>query len=372
MFFMKTIKEILLSSKLLAGPSLYIRKFQKDICLYFSTSRRLKTFKDYHKKIIYYLGVPAHNNLGDQAQGVCIRTWLKKNFPNIPVIEIETNAMVNTRFSVLKKLKDTYKTGDLIIFQSGYTTTDLGGFADEMHRAVIDILPNANMVMMPQTIYFKSKENEIRTSNSYDSAKRLLFLARDKKSYEMAKNMFKNIKVDLYPDIVTTMIGKRKYDYDRNGILVCCRKDGEKYYSDAEIEHLCNVLETCYSVTVTDTTKDISADYMKKNAKSLLEREVEEYAKYRLIITDRYHGTILSLVAGTPVIVIKTTDHKVVTGVDWFRGVYDDYVYYADTLEEAYNLVVDIYGKKLDYRLNEYFDCVYYDKLAKYIQSTYF
>ena len=91
--------------------------------------------------------------------------------------------------------------------------------------------------------------------------------------------------------------------------------------------------------------------------------EIERYSKYKLIITDRYHGTIFSLVAGTPVIIIKTTDHKVVTGADWFKGVYDDYVYLADSLEHAYELAVKIYDDDRTHNMSRYFDNEYYDKL---------
>ena len=63
--------------------------------------------------------------------------------------------------------------------------------------------------------------------------------------------------------------------------------------------------------------------------------EIERYSHYKLIVTDRYHGTIFSLVAGTPVIIIKTTDHKVITGAEWFKGLYDKYVYVANTLDDV-------------------------------------
>ncbi len=65
---------------------------------------------------IFYLGIPAHANLGDLAQGVCIRRWLKKHYPDRRVVEIETNALVNTKFSVLKQFKAVYKKGDIIVF----------------------------------------------------------------------------------------------------------------------------------------------------------------------------------------------------------------------------------------------------------------
>ena len=93
--------------------------------------------------------------------------------------------------------------------------------------------------------------------------------------------------------------------------------------------------------------------------------EIDTYAHYRAVITDRYHGTILSLVAGTPVIIIKTTDHKVTTGAEWFKGVYDDYVYVANSLDEAYEIAKSVLNKKLTNNLSPYFETNYYDKLPE-------
>ena len=81
------------------------------------------------------------------------------------------------------------------------------------------------------------------------------------------------------------------------------------------------------------------------------------------MITDRYHGTILSLVAGTPAIIIKTNDHKVTTGAKWFQGVYDSHVFLADSLEEACELAKQLHDAPPQYRLSPYFEEQYYDKL---------
>ena len=82
-------------------------------------------------------------------------------------------------------------------------------------------------------------------------------------------------------------------------------------------------------------------------------------------MTDRYHGPILSLAAGTPVVLIKTTDHKVVTGAEWFRGVYDDYVYVAEDLEQAFEIAKNLYNKDLTNPMSPYFEEEYYDKLCE-------
>lgn len=322
------------------------------------------------KKAVFYLGIPAHSNLGDLAQGICIRRWIKKHYPERHTYEIETDSLVNTSFPVLKTLKNTYRDGDIIVFQSGYTTTDLGGFADEMHRAVMKALPDAPMLMMPQTIFFQKKENEKRTSEEYNKMKNMLYLARDEVSFAKAKEMFPDIALGLYPDIVTTLIGNQKVNTDRNGILFCLRNDGEKFYSDEELSVLEEKCREISDISRTDTTKKGVISEIVANAEKYIYDEINCYSKYKIIITDRYHGTILSLAAGTPVIIIKTTDHKVTTGALWFKGVYDGYVHLASSLDDAFEIAKDILSKDYDYTLSPYFEREYYDKLKNTFENT--
>ena len=194
----------------------------------------------------------------------------------------------------------------------------------------------------------------------------MLFLARDRISFGMAEEMFPDLPVLLYPDIVTTLIGQYKYENERDGILFCCRDDSERYYADEEIAELMKRCEKFAKVDKTDTTKKISYSEIVKNAEAYIMSEIERYSTYKLLITDRYHGTIFSLVAGTPVIIIKSTDHKVVTGAEWFQGVYDDYVYLADSLEDAFNIAEHLYNEERDHIMQPYFEEEYYNKL-KYI-----
>lgn len=291
------------------------------------------------------------------------QTVVKKHYAAYQVIEIETNSLVNTYHSALNLLKTDYCKGDFIVYQSGYTTTDLGGYADEMHRAVMKVLPDARMLMLPQTIFFKSKANEMRTAKCYNSMKNMLFLARDEVSYQKAKVMFPDIKVELYPDIVTSLIGTRHFSQERTGILMCCRDDLEKFYTDEEISELKEKLELVGNVVMTDTTKYGERLEIVKNAEQYIWNEIEEYSKYRCVITDRYHGTIFSLIASTPVIVLKSTDHKVTTGVNWFEGVYGDHIYRAENLKNAYELVKKIYSQNILEITDPYFEDNYYDKL---------
>lgn len=344
-----------------------IKKTVDSIVLYKKYVGNIKSGLNTNKPVIYYCGIPAHGNLGDLAQGVCIRRWIRNNYPEYHLTEIETNSIVNTKFSCLNVLRKAFNSRtDFVVFQSGYTTTDLGGFADIMHQAVMNALPDARILMMPQTIFFKTKERKELCAKVYNGHSKILFLARDTISFETAKEMFPDINKLCFPDIVTTLIGSVPSGQNRNGIIFCLRNDGEKYYSNQELEILINQCKNIASVDLTDTTKGKS---VVKQAEQFIYSEIEKYSKYKVMITDRYHGTILSLVAGTPVIIIKTTDHKVVTGADWFTGIYDDHVYLADDLDEAFEIAQKLYCRQEYPTLRPYFEENYYDKLSSIFEE---
>jgi exopolysaccharide biosynthesis predicted pyruvyltransferase EpsI len=94
------------------------------------------------------------------------------------------------------------------------------------------------------------------------------------------------------------------------------------------------------------------------------------FAKYKLVITDRYHGTIFSLIANTPVIVIASTDHKLSSGVKWFPESFRNYVFYADNLDIAYEQAIEILNNNYEYRLHPYFEQDYYSKLKSLLENA--
>lgn len=324
-------------------------------------------------KRVFYFGITEHPNLGDMAQHYCINNWIGENYPDYGLVKIKatdvTDPIYTKRF--FKNLKKVFSIeNDIIVFQSGYCTQDLGGKHPLMHQLVCDYLPEAHILMMPQTIYFQHEKNKRICAENHNKAKNMLFLARDFVSFEMAKEMFPNIKVKAYPDIVTTLIGTLKFNNPRNGVCLCTRNDGEKLYSTREINTLARMIEASgIPVKQKDTQSHAQAEEIRNNLQYYIETEIASYSHYKVTITDRYHGTIFSLCAGTPVIIIKTNDHKVTTGADWFKDVYNDYVYVAENLDDAYQLVKSIIEKKLSNQLEPYFKMAYYDKLKLIFES---
>lgn len=322
------------------------------------------------RKRVFYLGRTENNNLGDNGQYYCIKNWIKENYADYELYITPSSHISSHTYLWLRKFKKNFNYSmDIIIFQSGYCTQDLGGDHPRMHELICANLKDARILMMPQTIYFQHEKNKQRTALNHDGAKNMLFLARDRVSYEMALEMFPHIRMMLFPDIVTTLIGKWQFHNKRDRIFLCCRDDGEKFYSDVEIGKLRDRLSILAPVDFGDTQSSLSGDQLREVLESAIKKEVERLSQYKVVITDRYHGTIYALCANTPVIIIKTKDHKVTTGADWFKGVYDNHVYVATDLDDAFNKAVKICDD-FDYiQLQPYFEEHFYNKLREVFET---
>ena len=341
----------------------YLCKFKSYLAAIYrkviSLNRFINLYKKNEKNIVLF-GSPHHCNMGDQAQTYCILDWLKKNYSDYQIHVFTINDCDEKLYGIIRKL---IKINDKIFFHSGYHLTDLYHEQD-VYLRIIQLFPDYEIVIFPQTISYTNKDIEKETTKIFDLHKNIKMLCRDEISYSKAQSLFKNCKLLLYPDIVTALIGTKSFDNKREGILLCIRNDKEAYYKKNEIQKLIDNLKRSTKVNITDTTLSVSYKEVVKNRDKILNQIFDEYSRYKLLITDRYHGTIFSLIAGTPVIVISSCDHKLSSGVKWFPESFSNHVFFADSLEEAYKLSLNII--KSDNQpdaLNPYFKETYYDHL---------
>lgn len=320
------------------------------------------------KKRIIFCGVPTHKNMGDQAQRYCIEQWCHSNYPDYEIAEFPTWPFYEKNFRTA--FNENIRSQDIIIIQSGYCTTDRH-YDHYMHRFLVANFPDNKILIMPQTVNFFNEFEGYKTGKIYDKHKHLLFLARDRVSYESAQKFFKDTPIYLYPDIVTTLIGSMRTDSDRDGVLLCVRNDSEKKYSNDDIENLAQKLrKDGYTCEISDTTSTLSLEELIENFHVELDKTLKFFALHKVVITDRYHGTIFSMISNTPVIVLATNDHKVKTGTEWFDGVYDDSFFNADSLEEAYSIALRLMKQNKKVRNTSYFKTEYYDKLKDLLNSS--
>lgn len=322
-----------------------------------------------NKNTIFVFGAPNHSNMGDQAQTYCIEQLIKKNYPDYQIIISTTDKLYNCNYYVLRHIRKNIRINDKIFLHSGYHTTDLYPMEDLVQQKVIQLFPDKKIIIFPQTVNYISDEEKEKASQVYDS-ENVIFLARDKVSYQNILNMVSKPRVFVFPDVVTTMIGQFTYSVMREGILLCMRNDKESLYDKICISAWKEKLCKYGDVSITDTTISVPAKKIRKNRKKCLEEIWKKYANYKLIITDRYHGIIFSLIAGTPVIVLPSADHKLVSGVDWFVDVFHGYVRYVEDISQLENIVEEMLACKYDYCLTKYFCSNYYDHLKSIIETN--
>lgn len=346
---------------------IYCKEYNRNKCYAIGAIKKLLEV-DITQKRIWYFCVPTHSNLGDQAQACCIEKYFRKFFSDHIVFKLSNNAFDFYEEKILMILKEKIKETDLIFFQSGYTFTGIHPY-ENMHRKIVENFPYNKIVFLPQTVKFKNQKILENVQNFYGKYDNIYFFARYKISYDIYKSIFpEHRNVHCFPDIVTTEIGN--YDFnnnERNGILLCVRNDVEKLYSFQEISLFKEKLQKIAKVSLSDTNSETKENSLKEYWKKI-EETIDDYAQYQVIITDRYHGTIFALIANTPVIILKTTDHKVVTGADWFEGVYEDYVYVVNDLEEASQVAQQIVTGFEYRKLPSYFKEKYYDRLKDIIE----
>ena len=316
-------------------------------------------------KKVWYFAVSRNSNMGDRAQWCYICDWLEGNYSDSEIVSITSYGFDFYEKKILKILKRLINEDDLIVFQSGYHFTGKSPNENVFYK-IVKNFPNNKLVFFPQTFSFENEKLKIQTAKRFGIHDHILMLARDNVSFELAKELLPKADVRLFPDIVTTKIGLRHYGNERDGILMVVRDDAEQYYDRKDIEKCAEELRGITHVDTVDTTIKGAAN-TREEYNEYIENLIESYSHYKCIITDRFHGTIFSLAAGTPTIVIRTTDHKVTIGAEWFKPIYPEMIKTVDTLEEAVALAKDIVINDRVYEMKKYFKETYYDELKQII-----
>lgn len=316
------------------------------------------------KPCVFLFGVPFHSNLGDQAQTYCLLKWVKTH---LPAYQVYTTMLTTASPARLRMIRRVFRKGDILLCHSGYHMTDLYHEKD-VYETVAKLFPEEVVRIMPQTIMFQEQANAEACANIFNEHGKCILLCRDAYSYETAQRLFAGCQTHLYPDIVTSQIGVFPVAQPecRNGVLFCMRNDKEAFYSKEQIADIRKQIEVHYPTRLSDTTIALPAHQIAQNRHKVLAETFADIAKNRVVVTDRYHGTIFSLIANTPVIVVNSADHKLASGVKWFPESFSKHVYFAENLCDVPRMVDDIMQNEHPGPLPPYFEEQYYGrKLVK-------
>lgn len=264
------------------------------------------------RPMYFYLDAATYNNLGDQAISLAIEWFLNDEFGKEHVRVINETDIIG----YIQSLKNQIYKEDVIVLGGGGNMGDLYPRYESIRRLVIKSFPDNKIVIFPQTIDYTDdkygmKEFE-RAKRVYRAHKKLIICAREKKTLEIFKSFCKNVL--LVPDIALYLAGKllvTKGASSKCGI--CLREDNESLLDEKERGELFAELKGQSIDFEKITTMYFVEDKLMcfDDRKCAVQTKLEEFAKYKMIITDRLHGMIFSILSNTPCLALDNSNHKV-------------------------------------------------------------
>lgn len=312
----------------------------------------------------FMFGIPTYNNLGDQAIAYAEKRFFEKYYPEIEYIEITEP---QTSRAVVE-LKDSIRKEDCIGYTGGGNIGSLYLNHEKSRRKVFESFPNHKTISFPQSVFFEENEhgeNEKEKSRfSYHKNSNLTLVARESQTRDTFNDIF-NSQVIYMPDIVLSLGSIDFSDRKREGVLFVLREDAEKVTEDSLVEELTDYLENRlnHPIEQTDTLHPHKIDDGEKTSTSLKdqlllsEREelvaekFKEIASSKLVVTDRLHGMIFSVITGTPCLVFDNSYGKASTSYfDWLK----DLNYVIQTDEKDLQKLVQFITKLMDVKPDKF------------------
>lgn len=269
-----------------------------------------------------------YGNIGDLAITAAQRKFIARAAPSRHIVPVPISA---TR-EVIRSLRRQVVPGDLITIIGGGNMGSLYPDIEEHRQLVIRSFPKNRIVCFPQSLdWTQSRESDSALAQilrTYSGHPDLQVFARESVSRDKLRSLFAghpNVRIGYVPDVVlSASAAELGFDGrpDSSGILLCMRDDRERSLAPEQLAQLRKILEdTGQRITVTDTHAGGSR-LDEAQCAHLLADKLAQFAGARLVVTDRLHGMILSLVAGTPCLVLPNANHKIrQTWQDWLGDV---------------------------------------------------
>lgn len=281
------------------------------------------------------LNVPSHGNLGDHL--ICIAE--KKLLRDISdrKLEVFTTGDLYYGYDIIQ----TYIENDDVLFITG------GGYLGSLwpeeelrvQRIIKDFYKN-KIIILPQTIYYNKdseESNELlqEAKLCYRSHPNLILTLREQISYSYAREILSVKNVILLPDMALYL--KYNSTLERKDVLICMRNDKEKI-SNPDIERVIDYISQKYITKEIDT--QVNRFVPQNSEDNEVNNLINEFFTSFLVITDRLHGMLYSVITSTPVIVFNNISNKI-------RNVYSTwlkdlpFILYIDNEEFDANTIID-------------------------------
>lgn len=289
------------------------------------------------KQAVYLIGTPDHYNMGDHIIAYATCAILKDMLPEAELIEISMDEFP----SKLPYLQKNVRKDDILVLQGGGNMGNIYWRNERIRREVIKKFPTHRIIIFPETIHYtKDCEGDADFAVSqaiYAKASQLTICAREHASYGIMKQAYPYNRIILVPDIVCYL--QPALQMERKFVKLFYRSDLERKVSGEIKDRVEKFLQSKgVDYEYRDMLRFQKGYVGSANRNRLVWDKIKEIASARLIVTDRLHAMILSVITATPCLVIAGYNHKIEsTYYTWFET-----VPYIRLLEDSNNLEKDL------------------------------
>jgi exopolysaccharide biosynthesis predicted pyruvyltransferase EpsI len=265
---------------------------------------------------------PDHSNVGDSAIWLGEIILLKRLTGNLP------NYVSDLRGFNADELVRCLPEG-VIFIHGGGNFGDIWPQHQAFRENIVSLFPDRKIIQLSQSIHFLDSNNLHRAVKIFNDHPDFHLLVRDQKSYDFAALNFK-LNVILSPDCAFVLGAQRKLK-SCSKYLYLLRTDNEKNqsYSWNELIHGNKDSETCdwlddgklfkwkaAAVAVIDGlnaafNQSFKFHYYQAKAKIRVKRGLRILSKGQVVITDRLHAHILSILLNIPHYVLDNSYGKI-------------------------------------------------------------
>lgn len=199
--------------------------------------------------------------------------------------------------------------GATILLSGGGSLGDLWPLHQRLREEVIAAFPRSRIVQLPQSIEFRDRRNLERARGVFDAHPDLTLLVRDRRSLEIAASQFR-APARLCPDMAFALGPLPRVGQPRHDVVWLAREDQERPQRSPLLDGL--------DVERTDWVSNPPAESLPPQlelydalATAHLERGRRLLSRGDVVLTDRLHGHILSVLMGIPNVVLDNSYGKV-------------------------------------------------------------
>lgn len=268
------------------------------------------------------LDVPTHRNIGDLLIWQGELDFLKKEVN----YSMKYSSSIDSFNPELVKCK-------LILLHGGGNFGDLWIKHQKFREKIIKNFKDKKIIIFPQTVYFSNRSKLKKSAKIFSEHPNLIICARDKLSYNILKNNFKNNTIILVPDMAFYL---DRFDYQEiksnKDVLYFLRKDKEmveysinfgsnikikdwptfEYPIHKKFKHISRKLFWIikHKINKLLNIADLDDSFAEQNRSKYIYEGASFLLPHRLIVTNRLHGQIFARLLGIPSILLDNSYGK--------------------------------------------------------------